>query len=243
MLALAPVPNLDCDFYPEYNIKLSKRFSFKWKPLLEHHEDFAESRDLYLNMVGSSNGIPPGNFDEYNSFSGSPSILSSNKLSGEFPRNYSAPIIGQCWKAPPPGFSSNGRVDHSFNTRLQAQQVENEARVQLLGQRSLSPHLNLRYDVGDGFSSLNDSYGVSSRVMDQSQVNNISPYAQLSLQQWRNSHMSNGPWDGCNEIQGGNNVGMAELLRNERLGLNKFYSGYEDSKYKMGDLYDRTFWM
>ncbi|KAE8732285.1 hypothetical protein F3Y22_tig00002237pilonHSYRG01455 [Hibiscus syriacus] len=237
-------------------------------------QDFAESRDLYLSKFGSSNGLPPGNIDEYNKFSGNPSMFSSNKLSVSRAQVSAPPGFSVPSREPPPGFSSNGRVDHSFDTsgyldtssllrnsyqapassgidgvgdiefmdpailavgkgRLQGGLnnsgldmqsnfppqlglYENEARVQLLRQRSLSPHQNLRYDVGDSFSSLNDSYGVSSRVMDQSQVNNISQYAQLSLQQSRNSHMSNGPWDGWNEVQGGNNVGMAELLRNER---------------------------
>ncbi|XP_039059516.1 uncharacterized protein LOC120203258 [Hibiscus syriacus] len=264
-------------------------------------QDFAESRDLYLNKFGSSNGLPPGNFDAYNNFSGSPSVFSSNKLSVSRARVSAPPGFSVPSRAPPPGFSSNGRVDHSFDTsgyldtlsllrnsyqapassgiggvgdievmdpailavgkgRLQGGLnnsgldmqsnfppqlglYENDARVQLLRQRSLSPHQNLRYDVGDRFSSRNGSYGVSSRVMDQSQVNNISPYARLYLQQSRNSHMSNGPWDGWNEVQGGDNVGMAESLRNERLGFNKFYSGFEDSRYKMGDLYNRTFWM
>ena len=59
--------------------------------------------------------------------------------------------------------------------------------------------------------------------------------------------MSNGRWDGWNEVQGGNSLHMTELLRNERVGFNKFYtSGYEDSKFRMpssDDLYNRTFEM
>ncbi|MBA0603658.1 hypothetical protein Gorai_003795 [Gossypium raimondii] len=290
---------------------------------------FAESRDLYLNAFGISNGFSPSSFDEYEKFTGSPSLFSSNKLSGEFLGIYSShssmllritlavkmlsvsraqvsapPGFSVPSRAPPPGFSSHERVDHSFDTPgnhlmdsssllrnsylapvssgfggaedvefmdpailavgkgrhqgglnnsgldirsnfpPQLSPYENEARVQLLMQRSLSPHQNLRHDVGDSFSSLNDSYGLSSRLMGQSQVNNISPYAQLPLQQSRNLHMSNGlHWDGWNEVQGGNSAGIAELLRNERLGFNKFYSGYEDSKYMMGDLYNRTFGM
>ncbi|GMJ15456.1 hypothetical protein like AT3G45630 [Hibiscus trionum] len=262
-------------------------------------QDFAESRDLYMNKFDISNGFSPSNFDEYNNFSASPSIFSSNKLSVSRAQVSAPPGFSIPCRAPPPGFSSNNeRVDHSFDTsgnhlvspsllrnsyqasasggidgavdiefmdpailavgkgrlqgglnnpdldmrsnfRPQLGLNENEARFQLLMQRSVSPHQNLRYDVGDSFSSLNDFYGVSSRPIDQSQVNNISPYAQQS----RNLHMSNGSWDGWNEVQGGNNVGMAELLRNERLGFNKFYSGYEDSKYRMGDLYNRTLGM
>ncbi|MFQ6619569.1 hypothetical protein Gotur_000516 [Gossypium turneri] len=143
------------------------------------------------------------------------------------------------------GGLNNSGLDMRSNFLQQLGPYENEARFQLLMQRSLSPHQNLRYDVGDSFSSLNDSYGIPSRLMDQSQVNNMSAFAQLNLQQLRNTHnMSNGHWDGWNEVQGGNGLGVAELLRNERLGFNKFYSGYEDSKYRMaasGDLYNRTF--
>ncbi|XVE59140.1 hypothetical protein DITRI_Ditri05aG0021900 [Diplodiscus trichospermus] len=268
-------------------------------------QDFAESRDLYLNKFGISNGFSSSNFEESDNFTSSPSVFSSNKLSVSRAQISAPPGFSVPSRAPPPGFSSHERVDHAFGTtsgnhlmdsssllrnsyqapvsggiggpgdiefmdpailavgkgRLQGGlnnsgldmrsnfppqlgAYENEARYQLLMQRSLSPHQNLRYDVGDNFSSLNDTYGISSRLMDQTQVNNMSPYAQLSLQQSRNSHMSsNGHWDGWNEVQGGNGLGVAELLRNERLGFNKFYSGYEDSKYRMGDLYNRTFGM
>ncbi|XP_039015243.1 uncharacterized protein LOC120145494 [Hibiscus syriacus] len=140
-----------------------------------------------------------------------------------------------------PGFDMRSNFVEQLGT------YENEARLQVLMQRSLSPHQNLRYDAGNSFSSPNDSYGISSRLMDHSQVNNMSSFAQLNLQQSRNTHnMSNGHWNGWNEVQGGNGLGVAELLRNERLGFNKFYSGYEDSKYRMptsGDLYNRTFGM
>ncbi|KAJ4831942.1 hypothetical protein Tsubulata_039723 [Turnera subulata] len=148
---------------------------------------------------------------------------------------------------------TNPVLDMRSHFPQQLSALENEARLQLLMQRSLSTHPNLRYnDVGDRFSSINDSFGLSSRLVDQSPVSNLSQFSQLSLQQSRNGlmangHMSNGHWDGWNEVQGGNNLGMAELLRNERLGFNKFYaSGYEDSKYRMptsGDLYNRTFEM
>ncbi|XWS28925.1 hypothetical protein CRYUN_Cryun25bG0113700 [Craigia yunnanensis] len=271
-------------------------------------QDFAESRDLYLNKIGISNGFSSGNFEESDKFTSSPSVFSSNKLSAVSRAQISGPpgFSVPC-RAPPPGFSSHERVDPAFDAisgnqlmdsssllrnsyqapagagiggpsdiefmdpailavgkgRLQGglnnsgidmrsnfppqlSPYENEARFQLLMQRSLSPHQNLRYDVGDSFSSLNDSYGIPSRLMDQSQVNNMSPFAQLSLQQSRNSHISNGHWDGWNDVQGGSNLGVAELLRNERMGFNKFYSSYEDSKYRLptsGDLYNRTFGM
>ncbi|KAL5765903.1 hypothetical protein ACOSP7_016520 [Xanthoceras sorbifolium] len=145
------------------------------------------------------------------------------------------------------GGLNNPGLDMRSNFPSQLSAFENEARLQLMMQRSLSPHQNLRYpDIGDNFSSLGDSYGISSRLMDQSQVSNLSPFAQLSIQPSRNSLISNGHWDGWNEVQGGNSLGMAELLRNERLGFNKYYNGYEESKYRMpssGDIYNRTFGM
>ncbi|XP_022752816.1 uncharacterized protein LOC111301441 isoform X2 [Durio zibethinus] len=269
-------------------------------------QEFAESRDIYLNKFGISNGFCSGNFEESDNFT-NPSVFSSNNLSVSGAQISAPPGFSVPSRAPPPGFASHERVDPAFDTvfgdhlmdsssllrnsyqapasgriggpgdiefmdpailavgkgRLkgwlnnlgldmrsnfppQLGPYENEARFQLLMQRSLSPHQNLRCDVGDSFSSLNDSYGIPSRLMDQSQVNNMSPFAQLSLQQSRNSHVSNGHWDGWNDVQGGSNLGVAELLRNEKLGFNKLYSGYEYSKYRMptsGDLYNRTFGM
>ncbi|XP_017641784.1 uncharacterized protein LOC108483087 isoform X2 [Gossypium arboreum] len=278
--------------------------------MLRNHpssQDFAESRDLYPNKFGISNGFSSRNFKDSDKFTGSPSVFSSNKLSVSRTQISAPPGFSVPSKAPPPGFSYHERVDPVFDTvsenhlmdsssllrnsyqartsvgiggpgdiefidpailavgkgrhqgdlsnagldmrpnfQPQLSPLDDEARLQLLMQRSLSRHQNLRYDIGDNFSSLNDSYGITSRLMDQSQVNNMSPFAQLSLQQSRNSHMSNGHWDGWNDVQGGSNLGVAELLRNERLGFNKFYSSYEDSKYRMpssGDLYNRTFGM
>lgn len=145
------------------------------------------------------------------------------------------------------GGLGNPGLDMRSNFSPQLSAFENDARMQLLMQRSLSPQQNLRFsDIGDNFARHSDSYGISSRLVDQPQVNNISPFAQLPLQQSRSAHMSNGNWDNWNEVQSGNSLVMADLLRNERLGYNKFYNGYEDAKYRMpssGDLYNRTFGM
>ncbi|KAK7404658.1 hypothetical protein VNO78_05613 [Psophocarpus tetragonolobus] len=123
----------------------------------------------------------------------------------------------------------------------------NDARLQLLMQRSLSPQQNLRFtEIGNTYSQLGDSsYAVSSRF-DQSLVSNGDPFQRLSRQQSANGVLSNGVWDRWNELQDGNSLGVAELLRNERLGFNKFYSEYDDSKFRMpnsGNLYNRTFRM
>ncbi|XP_054812607.1 uncharacterized protein LOC129313476 isoform X2 [Prosopis cineraria] len=134
-------------------------------------------------------------------------------------------------------------IRSSFSPQLNY--FENEARLQLLMQRSLSQPQNRFSEIGSTFSQIGDSYGISSRL-DQSQVSNLTPFAQLSLQQSRNALLSNGHWDGWNEVHSGSSRGVAELLRNERLGINKLYTGYDDSKYRMpnsGDLYNRTYGM
>ncbi|KAE9600620.1 putative transcription factor C2H2 family [Lupinus albus] len=128
--------------------------------------------------------------------------------------------------------------DMRSNYPPQLNYFENEARLQIPMQRSFSPQQNLRFsEFENNFSLLGDSYGISSRL-DQSQMGNLASYSQLSMQQSRNAALSNGQWET------GNTLDMAELSRNERLGLNKFYKGYDDSKYRMpnsGDLYKRTF--
>lgn len=144
------------------------------------------------------------------------------------------------------GAFNNPALEMRSNFMPQLNYFENDARLQLLMQRSLSPQQNLRFsEIGNTFSQPGDSYAVSSRF-DQSQVGNLGPFQHLSLQQSTNTVLSNGQWDGWNEVQNGNSLGVAELLRNERLGFNKFYPGYDDSKFRMpssGDLYNRTFGM
>ncbi|XP_021746224.1 uncharacterized protein LOC110712112 isoform X2 [Chenopodium quinoa] len=158
------------------------------------------------------------------------------------------PAILAVGKGRLPGGLNNSSIDMRQNYSVQPPAFENDSRMQLFMQRSLSPHQNLRYpDVRDNFSPPNDAYGFSSRHMDQSQASNHVPFSQFSLQQLpRNTAVSNGPWDNWSELQAANDIGVAELLRNDRLGINKFYGGYEDAKFRMtnsGDLYNRSFGM
>lgn len=137
-------------------------------------------------------------------------------------------------------------LDMRSNFPSQLSTFDNDARLQqLLMQRSFSPHQNQRFnEKGESFSQRSDAYGLPSRIPEQSLANNRSPYLQPNLTQSRSTVMSNGHWDGWNEVQNGNDRAMAELLRTDRLGYNKFYSGYDDSKFRMsnsGDLYNRTF--
>ncbi|MCD7469146.1 hypothetical protein HAX54_007983 [Datura stramonium] len=88
--------------------------------------------------------------------------------------------------------------------------------------------------------------GISSRVLEQTLANNQSPFSQLTLPQSRNSVMTSGHWDSWNGVQSGNSLNVAELLRTENVGFNKFFTGYEESKIHMpnsANLYNRTFGM
>jgi CCR4-NOT transcription complex subunit 4 len=99
-------------------------------------------------------------------------------------------------------------------------------------------------DMQSNYSPQLNYFENEARLQLLMQASNLASFPQLALQQSRNAVLSNGNWDGWNEMQNGNSMGMAELLRNERLGFSKFHRGYDDSKYQMpnsGDLYNRTF--
>lgn len=142
------------------------------------------------------------------------------------------------------GRSSGGFDIGSFPHQLPA--LGTDSRLDLLTQRSISPHQSLQHEIGDGYSSVGDSFGVPSRILDQSSLRSLN-YTQVpSFQHVRNSVMANGYWNGWNEMQGGGNgMIMTELLGNERLRMNKF-NGYEEWKFRMAgsvDLHSRTFGM
>ncbi|KAI7990418.1 Kinesin-like protein KIN-14C [Camellia lanceoleosa] len=93
----------------------------------------------------------------------------------------------------PGGLNNAASLDMRSNFSSQLSAFENEARLQLLMQRSLSPPQNQRYaDMGVGFAQLNDAYRIPSRIMEQSLPNNLSPFSQLALQQPRTALMANG---------------------------------------------------
>ncbi|KAK9291149.1 hypothetical protein L1049_009337 [Liquidambar formosana] len=125
---------------------------------------------------------------------------------------------------------------------------EHEARLQLLMHQSVAAHQNVKFsdNFRKRFSPPNDSYGIPPMLVDQSQVSNPSPFTQLNLQQFRNAHTSNGHWNGWNENKHTSDLGISELLTNERLGFSNFISGYDDLKFQMpgsGNLYNRGFGM
>ncbi|KAL9244345.1 hypothetical protein vseg_018132 [Gypsophila vaccaria] len=144
----------------------------------------------------------------------------------------------------PTGAYSSG-ID--IRPNFQGQAFEDESRLQFLMHRSLSPQQNLRYtDVRDNVPPSNEPFGFNYRHMEQPQASNVSSFSQYSLQQPRNTVVSNGHRDGWSEMQPPNDIGISDLLRNDTTRFNKFYGGFEDSKFRMmnsGDIYNRSFGM
>ncbi|XP_055835570.1 uncharacterized protein LOC129904063 isoform X6 [Solanum dulcamara] len=243
-----------------FNNQESNGFADNYSHLSSNKQLVSRSQMTAPPGFSAPNRAPPPGFAyekmEHNfaSLSGTHMLDTSSLLRNE----YQAPTIGNVnngdieFMDPAILAVGKGRVQNGLNVSSldmsprfppQPSAFENEARFQLLMQRSLSLHQNQRFtDNGDNF--FNDAYGISSRVVEQTLANNLSPFSQLNLPQGRNSVMSNGQWDGWNGVPSGNDLGMAELLRSERLGYNKFFNGYEEPKFHMpnsGELYNRTF--
>lgn len=148
------------------------------------------------------------------------------------------PAILAVGKGRLPGGHSSLGLDMRSRFPQQMYGYENEVQAELLMQRSLSSHKNQNHkyvEMSGNFSSHPDYYG---------SPKNLSPFSQFSHPQSRNQLISNGNWDGWNEVQGMNELSMAELLRSERMGINNLFNGYEDSKYRMAgssDLYNQTY--
>jgi len=149
------------------------------------------------------------------------------------------PAILAVGKGRLPSGVNNSGMDMRPNIHVQAPLFENDSRLQLLMQRSLSHRQSLRCTkVGDNFCSGSDDYGFTSQQhMEESQQSNLSLFTPFSLHQTRNMVATNGHWNAWSEIQTGNDLRVAELLRNDRLRFNKF--GMTSS----GDLYNKSFKM
>lgn len=143
------------------------------------------------------------------------------------------------------GLAPNPGLDvTSFN--IQSTAFERESRLQSMMQGSLPTQQNLRYFSGDNYSSMNSGFGISPRILDRSSMGELPSFSSFPIQQGRHGIVSNGTWDGWNDIQGGDGLALSQLLRRDsRIGLNKYNDGFEDSKFwrpSSGDLYNnKTF--
>lgn len=125
---------------------------------------------------------------------------------------------------------------------------EHEARLQLLMQQSSSGYQNLRFQdyPMNRFSPPSDTYGISSKVLNQPQPNNLSSFTQSPAQQYRNAHMSTGHLGSLKGVKSINDLGVSDLMTNRGIGFNKFIPSYEDLKCQMSNssnLYNRGFAM
>ncbi|URE48824.1 RNA recognition [Musa troglodytarum] len=113
---------------------------------------------------------------------------------------------------------------------VQSNPSDNDLRLHLLKQQSLSSYQNLGIPdcVGDRFLPLRDAY-ITSQLSAENHCS-LSPMVQMSLQQLRNSQLLNKQWDGFNDLWTESDMGMSEVMRNERVGLSNFYSSNEDKK-------------
>ncbi|KAD6119849.1 hypothetical protein E3N88_11120 [Mikania micrantha] len=231
----------------------------------------------------TDNGFSSFNFEESDRTAGGYSSVPSNKFSVSRSQISAPPGFMGPSRAPPPGFTSNERIEQTYdnlsgnhmfdssfllrkvnqapgavyndnsiselefmdpailavggrvpggvtdmrsNYPSQLSSFENDSnRLRLLMQRSFTQQ-NLRFnELGDNlsFPQRTDSYGVPSRIIDQTLPNNShrSHYQQQQVGSFQQARMmsSNGHWgDSWNEVQNGNDIAMAEILRNERLG-------------------------
>lgn len=100
--------------------------------------------------------------------------------------------------------------------------------------------------AGDELSALDNAYGLPPRLMYQPQTHDPSSLMQVPQCKMENMHISNGHQYNYEEVLWNNGYGIGDIQRNERVGLDKYFSGYDDLVYQMagsGDLYNRAFQM
>ncbi|KAL5224661.1 hypothetical protein ABZP36_011300 [Zizania latifolia] len=146
------------------------------------------------------------------------------------------PAILAVGKGRMPGISDSGlEMKNSPTFPAQLQTSNNDPRLQLLMQQNIPSHQILGFadHVQDPFNPMNDY--LASRLVSQNH-GSLSSYAQMSLQQPRSSHLTNGHWDGWGDLRQGNNVPMPDMSR-------MLYPSEANSFHMLGsnDLYNRAF--
>nr|XP_027085869.1 CCR4-NOT transcription complex subunit 4-like isoform X1 [Coffea arabica] len=143
-----------------------------------------------------------------------------------------------------------GEFDNETRLRLLMQQqarADQDSKYSQIFFQQTSTHKDMGFPghTGVELSSSGDVYGCPSRLMDQCQSFESS-FAQLSQQKFGNGYISNGYQHSLDEVQRRNEAAIAEHQRSEKLGLNKYLSGYGDLMFQMpssGDVYTRVFGM
>ncbi|KAK1382396.1 General negative regulator of transcription C16C9.04c like [Heracleum sosnowskyi] len=147
-----------------------------------------------------------------------------------------------------PPSQSGAALDDNARYRLLMQQSNQDVKYpQTYMQQVPASNQGMRYSgqSGDVYSSWSDMYGISSSYMDQRQTYNPSSFTPFAQQKYTNGSLSNGYQPGLDNMNVRNDTSIAELQRNEKLGLNNCYTGYGDYMLQQGsgDLYTRVFGM
>ncbi|KAL3520651.1 hypothetical protein ACH5RR_018800 [Cinchona calisaya] len=208
-----------------------------------------------------SREAPPG-FSAYEKTGGLP-----RTSSGSFINTSSLPSTLLQMPLAGEGKPTNGLNISGLNTRAAFNQhidaFDNETRLWLLMQQQATANQDSKYSqsfaqqtpvhqdtmfpghAGVELSTLSDLYGYSSRLI-ECQSYDSSSFAQFSQQKFGNGHLLNGFQHNLDEAHRRNEVAIAEHQRSEKLGLNKYFSGYGDLTFQMassGDVYTRVFGM
>jgi CCR4-NOT transcription complex subunit 4 len=141
-----------------------------------------------------------------------------------------------------PGFDAKPALSPHFSP------FDHDSELQMLMRQSISAQQNIRLSdrFRNRFSPPDDTYSISPVLLGQSPPNKPSSYTQLTAQQLRNVHISNGSLGVWNEVKNVSDPCMPEFLGNGGMGFSKFVPSYEDLKYQMSgssNLYNRGFAM
>ncbi|KAL9399169.1 hypothetical protein Peur_008130 [Populus x canadensis] len=141
-----------------------------------------------------------------------------------------------------PGFDAKPALSPHFSP------FDHDSELQMLMRQSISAQQNIRLSdrFRNRFSPPDDTYSISPVLLGQSPPNKPSSFTQLTAQQIRNVHISNGSLGGWNEVKNVSDPCMPEFLGNGGMGFSKFVPSYEDLKYQMSgtsNLYNRGFAM
>ncbi|KAM5559909.1 hypothetical protein ABKV19_021209 [Rosa sericea] len=125
----------------------------------------------------------------------------------------------------------NGILERGRATLSQYNSSQPDARLHMMRQQSTLTQQNLGFHdhFRNTYSSLHDARLLSPQHPNQFQPN-PSTFAQSNPQQVSDVHVSNSHWVQWNGVKSASDLGISELLRNERLGFNKFIPCYEDTK-------------
>ncbi|KAM0953252.1 putative transcription factor C3H family [Dioscorea sansibarensis] len=201
-------------------------------PGFSSHDRFDLAHDMqysenYLNSISLSNQYQPH--------------ITENTSDVEF---YDPAILAVGKGRVPLGVNNSG-VGLPLAYPVQTSTSETDPRLQLLLQQPIAAQQDLRIPdhFADRFFLSNDSY-MPSRILAHN-TSSISPLAPMSFQQPRTPHVQN-QWNGWTDVQAGNGIVIADILRNESFGLHNYFPGNDEHKFHVpsaADLYNRSFGM